>query len=199
MACRASSTRALFSFIVGLGRGADVDQGHAAGELRQPLLELLLVVLALGLLDLAAELVDPLLDVGLLAGALDDRGAVLVDLDLLGPAELVELEVLELQAEVLADHACRRSGSAMSPSIALRRSPKPGALTAADVQHAAELVDDQGRQRLAVDVLGDDQQRLARLGDLLEQRDHLAEVADLLLVEQDQGVVEDAPPSSSGW
>ena len=33
----------------------------------------------------------------------------------------------------------------------------------ADVQHAAELVDDQGRQRLALDVLGDDQQRLARL------------------------------------
>ena len=73
---------------VGLGRRTDADQGHAAGELGQPLLELLLVVLALGLLDLAAELVDPPLDVGLLAGPLDDRRAVLVDLDLLGLAEL---------------------------------------------------------------------------------------------------------------
>ena len=72
----------------GLGRRADADQGHAAGELGQPLLELLLVVLALGLLDLAAELVDPLLDVRPLAGPLDHRRAVLVDLDLLGPAEL---------------------------------------------------------------------------------------------------------------
>ena len=71
----------------------------------------------------------------------------------------------------------------MSPSIALRRSPKPGALTAQTLQDAAELVDDQGRQRLALDVLGDDQQRLAGLGDLLQQRQHLADVATLLLVD----------------
>ncbi len=36
------------------------------------------------------------------------RGAVLVDLDLLGLAELAEGDVLELQAEVLADRRCRR-------------------------------------------------------------------------------------------
>ena len=51
---------------------------------------------------------------------------------------------------------------AMSSSMALRRSPKPGAFTAAHVQRAAQLVDHQGRQRLALDVLGDDEQRLAR-------------------------------------
>ena len=39
-----------------------------------------------------------------------------------------------------------------------------GGLDRADVEHAAELVDDQDRQRLALDVLGDDQQRLAGLG-----------------------------------
>ncbi len=48
---------------LGLGRRADADDRDAAGDLRQPLLELLLVVLALGLLDLAAKLVDPLVDV----------------------------------------------------------------------------------------------------------------------------------------
>ena len=83
---------------VRLGRGTDADQRDAAGELGEPLLELLLVVLALGLLDLATELVDPPLDLGPLAGALDQGGAVLVDLDLLGLAELRELEVLQLQA-----------------------------------------------------------------------------------------------------
>ena len=45
---------------LGLGRRAHADEGDAAGDLRQALLELLLVVLALGLVDLAAELVDPL-------------------------------------------------------------------------------------------------------------------------------------------
>ena len=57
---------------------------------------------------------------------------------------------------------------AMSSSMALRRSPKPGALTAHDLQRAAQLVDHQRGERLALDVLGDDEQRLAALRDLLE-------------------------------
>ena len=61
----------------------------------------------------------------------------------------------------------------MSSSMALRRSPKPGALTAHALQDAADLVDDQCRQRLAFDVLGDHQQRPARFRDLLEQRKHV--------------------------
>ena len=60
--------------------------------------------------------------------------------------------------------------TAMSCSIALRRSPKPGALTAQLFSDAAQLVDDQRRQRFALDVLGDDQQRSPGLRDLLEQR-----------------------------
>jgi hypothetical protein len=39
---------------LGLGRGADVDDGHAAGQLGEALLELLAVVVGGGLLDLAA-------------------------------------------------------------------------------------------------------------------------------------------------
>ena len=73
-----------------LGRGADVDLRHAAGQLGQPLFELLLVVVARGVLDLAADLVDAALDVAALAGAFDDRRVVLVDDDLLGAAELLE-------------------------------------------------------------------------------------------------------------
>ena len=45
-----------------LGGRADVDLGHAAGELGEPLLELFAVVVAGGVLDLAADLVDPALD-----------------------------------------------------------------------------------------------------------------------------------------
>jgi hypothetical protein len=40
-------------------------------------------------------------DVLLLAGALDDRRVVLGDDDLLGPAELAQLDVLEADAQVL--------------------------------------------------------------------------------------------------
>ena len=78
----------------------------------------------------------------------------------------------------------------MSSSIALRRSPKPGALTATHAQRAANLVDHQRRQRLALDVLGDEQERLAGLGDRLENRQQVLHRRDLLLVDQDVGVLE---------
>ena len=85
------------------GRGADVDDGHAAGELGEALLELLAVVVAGGVFDLALDLADAVGDVLLLAGAVDDGGVVLVDLDGLRGAELVKGGVLELEAEFLGD------------------------------------------------------------------------------------------------
>ena len=46
-----------------------------------------------------------------------------------------------------------------------------GRLDGADLQDALELVEHQSGQRLALDVLGDDEQRLLLLGDGLQQRD----------------------------
>ena len=70
-----------------LGRAADLDHGDAAGELGEALLELLLVIVAGGVLDLGADRLDPGLDRVAVAGAVDDRGVVLVDGDALGLAE----------------------------------------------------------------------------------------------------------------
>src|SRR3989440_2547819 len=50
----------------------------------------------------------------------------------------------------------------------------------------SELVDHERGQRLALDVLRDDQERLARARHLLEQRQHVLHHADLLLVNQDE-------------
>src|SRR2546421_131292 len=60
-----------------LGGAADADDGHAAGQLRQTLLQLLAVVVRGGFLDLRADLVAAADDVGLLAGAFDDGGVLL--------------------------------------------------------------------------------------------------------------------------
>src|SRR2546427_10123917 len=62
---------------LGLGGRAHVDHRDAARQLREPLLQLLLVVIRRGLLDPRADLADAALDVGLLALATDDRGVVL--------------------------------------------------------------------------------------------------------------------------
>ena len=69
-----------------LGRGADLDDGHAAGQLGEPLLELLAVEVRVGGLDLGADLVDAARDPLGLAGTVDDGGLVLGDDDLAGAA-----------------------------------------------------------------------------------------------------------------
>src|SRR5208282_6929434 len=63
-----------------------------------------------------------------------------------------------------------------------------GSLDGSDVQGAAQLVDHQGGQGFAVDVFGDDDQRTAALGNLLEQRQKVLHAADLLFVDEDDGV-----------
>ena len=81
---------------------------------------------------------------------------------------------------------------AMSSSMALRRSPKPGAFTAQHVERAAELVDHERGEGFAFDVFGDDQQRLAGVDDRFEHGDEVLDAGDLLLVDEDVGVFEHA-------
>src|SRR5437588_718614 len=113
-----------------LGSRANLDDGDAAYQLGKALLELLLVVIGSGVLDLLADLLHAAFDFGCLARALDNRGIVLVDGNFLGAAEVLELHVLQLDSQVLGD-GLPPVRVAMSSNMALRRSPKPGALTAA--------------------------------------------------------------------
>src|SRR5262249_38558517 len=66
---------------------------------------------------------------------------------------------------------------------------EPGRLHGRDLEPAAQLVNDQRRQRLAFDILGNDEQRLARLYYRLEQRKQLLQAGELLLVDEDVRVL----------
>src|SRR5436305_3973599 len=90
-------------FHLNLGRTADPDYRNAAGKLCEALLQLLAVIVGGGFLDLLPDLRAAAIDIGLLAAAVDDRRVLLLDADLLGLAEHVERDVLELDAEILAD------------------------------------------------------------------------------------------------
>ena len=170
-----------------LGGAADLDHRHAAGELGQPLLQLLLVVVRRRLLDLRLDLVDAGLDVLLLARTVDDGGVVLGDRYALGLAEHVERHVLELDAEVLGDHlAIGEDADVFQHGLAAIA--EAGCLDGRDLQAAAQLVDDQRGQRLALDLLGDDEQRLAGLHDGLEHRQQRLQARELLLVDEDVGL-----------
>ena len=72
------------------GRGADLDQRHTAGQLGDALLQLLAVVVGGGFLDLLADRLDAAFDLALFAGAVDDGGVLLADLDALGAAEILQ-------------------------------------------------------------------------------------------------------------
>ena len=146
---------------LGLGRGADIDDGHAAGQLGQAFLQFLAVVVGGGFLDLAADLVDAALDVGGLAAAFDDGGVFLVNDDALGAAEVVEFDVLQLDAEVFADElAAGEDGDVFAHGLAAVA--EAGGLDGADVDRAAQLVDHEGGQGFAFDFLGDDQAAACR-------------------------------------
>src|SRR5712664_3249507 len=183
-------TRLLF-LQFGLGSCADFDDGNATDQLGKALLELFLVVVGGGVFDLRADLLHTAFDVRGLAGAFDDRGVVLVDGDLLGASEILKLDVLELDAEVFGDGlAAGERGDVFEHGLAAVA--KARGLDGGALQRAAELVHHEGGQRFAFDVFSDDQEGLAHLGGLLEQREKILHRADFLFVDKDTNVLEDA-------
>src|SRR6266568_87380 len=173
-----------------LGGRPRLDDGDAAGQLGQPLLQLLPVVVRVGVVDLGPDLVDPARDLVRVARAVDDRGLVLGDHDLAGPAEHVEVDVVQLEADFLADDlATGEDGDVTEHGLAAVA--EAGGLDRHRPEQAAHLVHDQGRQGLALDVLGDDDQRLARLHHLVEQGQQVLVRRDLGVNHEDVRVLED--------
>src|ERR1700753_3531938 len=171
-----------------LGRAADADHRDAACELGQTLLQLLTVVVRGGFLDLRLDLGDTGFDVGLLAGAVDDGGVVLVDHHLLGAAEHLQGHVFELDAEFLRDRlAAGQDRDVLQHGLAAIAEAR--SLDGRDLQAATQTVDDQGGERFAFDVFSDDDERLAGLHHGFEQRQQFVQRGELLLVDQDVGVV----------
>src|SRR5204862_3202936 len=170
-------------FHLGLSRSADVDDRNAAGEFRQALLQFLAIVIAGRLFNLTTDLCDPALDIGVLAAAFDNGGVFLVDGNALGFAQVFELDVLELDAEVFADHFAagqyRDVFQHRLATIAEARS-----FDRADLQCAAQFVHDQGRERFAFHVFRDDEQRPSSFRDFLKQRKHVLQARDFLLVNE---------------
>src|SRR5690606_18224780 len=175
---------------LGLGGRTDLDDRHAADQLRQPLLQLLAVVVRGRVLDLVAQLLDATLDRAGHARPFDDRRVVLVDRDLLGLAEVLDLQVLELQPEVFrAGAAAGEDRDVLEHGLATITEARR--LHRCHLQRAPQLVDHERCQGLAIDVLGDDHERPAAARHLFEQGQQILHRADLLLVDQDDRVLED--------
>src|SRR5699024_7830319 len=172
-----------------LGGGADLDDGDTAGELGQALLQLLAVPVGVGVLDFGADLGDTSGHSVIGPGTIDDGGVVLGDGDGAGVAELFQGDLVELHAHIRGDDlAAGEDGEVLEDGLATVTEAR--CLDGGDVEDAAQLVDDQRRQCFALDVVGDDEQRLAGLLHLLENRQELLDVGDLALVDEDESVGE---------
>ena len=80
---------------------------------------------------------------------------------------------------------------AMSCELRLAAVAEAGGLDGDRLEDAADLVHDEGRESLAVDVLGDDEQLLAGLDHLVDDRQQVLDVRDLAVDDQDVRVLED--------
>ena len=98
----------------------------------------------------------------LLAGAVDDRRVVFVDDDLSSRVpRSCKLNVIELDAQLFRDELAAGEDRDVFEH---RLAPiaEAGALTATQLQRAADLVDDESGERFAFDIFSDDNKRLAR-------------------------------------
>src|SRR5699024_2547283 len=154
-----------------------------------PLLQLFLVVVGGGFLDLGADLLDPGFDVVVGTGAVDDGGVFLGQLDLLGLAEVFQGDLFQAHAEVFGDDlAAGQHRHVFEHGLA--PITKAGRLGGGDLDDAAHVVDHQRGQRFAFHVFGNDHQRAIGLGDVLQQRQHVADIGDLLVVQKNVGVLQ---------
>src|SRR3546814_8654851 len=93
--------------------------------LGEALLQLFLVVVAGRGFNLRLDFLDARGDAFLLAGAVDDGGVFLLDLDLLGGAEIGQRGLLDRQAELFGDHrAAGEDGDVLEHFLADRKSTR---------------------------------------------------------------------------
>src|SRR5699024_7871258 len=172
-----------------LGGGTDPQDGHASGELGKTLLKLLPVPVGVAGLVLLADLTYAIVSFGLLARTILARVGLLSAGDTSHDAQDLDLGVLQGQTNLFGDDLTTgQNGDVLEHGLATLT--ETGCLDGSGVERATDLVEHQGTQSVALDVLGDDQQRLLALQDLLQQGEQLVEVADLALVDQDQRILQ---------
>ena len=168
---------------------ADFDYCHTAGNLGQTFLQLFAVIVRRGFLNLFADLIGTGLDQVLLSVTVDNGGFVLGNFNLLAGAEVCQGNVFQLHAEVFGnDLTAGQNRNIFQHGLAAVAEARR--LDRANLEAAADAVDDQSGQRFTFNVFGNDQQRAGRLNDGFQNRYHRLQVAQLLVIEQNIRIVE---------
>ncbi len=103
-------------------------------------------------------------------------------------AELIHGGFLQLKAELRRNNLAAGQNSNILQHL-LAAVAEAGRLHCYTVESAAQLVQNQGCERLALNVLGNDDQLTAGLYNLLQQRENFLDIGNLLICNQQIGVV----------
>mgnify|MGYP000069535701 CR=1 FL=1 len=154
-------------------RGTHLEFGHPTSQLGQSLLQFLLVVVGGGVIDFAANLLDSRLDRLGCTVAPDQRGRIPGDDDLARGTEMFQGCLFQTQASLSGNYlATDQNGNILQHGLA--PIPETRCLDGGGFDDAAHRINHQGRQRFPLNVLGNHQQRLPRLGYGLQQGQQIA-------------------------
>ncbi len=177
----------LFFLHLCLGSSADTDDSYAARKLCKALLQLFFVEIRLGLCDLSLDLSNSVRNCLLVALASDDDGLLLAYLYALAVAEHINRYILEFDADIGACNLTagqnRNILKHILASVTIARS-----LDSDNVQCAAQLVDNQGRKSLAVDIVGDDEQLTSHFDNGVKKRKKILNIGNLLVRDENQRI-----------
>ena len=173
-----------------LGLSTDLDDGHAAAELSQALLELLAVVVGGGGGNGGADHVGTLLDGLGSAVAIDDGGGVLGHDHLTAVAQVIHGGIGQLHVQGAGDHGTAGQHGDILQHL-LAAVAEAGGLNADHIEAALQAVQQQSGQSVAFHILGDDDELPAGLDNGLQNRQDLLNVGDLLIGDQQVSIVQD--------
>ena len=125
----------------------------------------------------------------LVAFSIDNNRVFLRDLHALCSAKHIDCGALELDSKIIRNNctACQDCDilQHILSSVAISR-----CLDSNDRERSSQLIQNQGCKRLALNILRNDEQLFARLYDLLEQRENILDIADLLIRDHDIRIIQ---------
>jgi len=168
---------------------ANLDHGNTASQLGHALLQFLTVVVRSGFFDLNADLFHTSFDVASGAMAVDDDGVFFAHFDALGLTQVCQCHFFECQADFFGNHFAAGQDSDVFQhgfaTIAEARS-----FDSHNLQDTTNGVDHQSCQGFAFNFFSNDQQRTACFCNGFQCRQQVTNVADFLVEQQHEGVVE---------
>src|SRR5690606_14423747 len=139
--------------------------------------------------DGGTDLVDAAFHIFLVALAVDEGGLVLGGNHASSGTKVFHGDAIELAANFFADHASASEGSNVAQHF-LAPVTEAWCLDSKAVEAALQLVDNEGGESFAINILGQDHESLAGLGNCLDGRQHVLDRADLLVGDEDEWLIE---------